>query len=156
MHCLIRSLAQRLCDDLARAEKAADGKKLSHYVVTRLDTRFGTVSLQCGFFGWHVPAGRTLMLAATVALEQKKDTPKEKTMQDAAQFVQLAQTLCYDLARAEKATDGKKGTQDAIASNISRGVAIPSWPVFWVLVFVCGFWFCVFVLVFGFVLLFVL
>ena len=29
-------------------------------------------------------------------------------MQDAAQFVQLAQTLCYDLARAEKATDGKK------------------------------------------------
>ena len=29
-------------------------------------------------------------------------------MQDFAQFVQLAQTLCYDLARAEKATDGKK------------------------------------------------
>ena len=29
-------------------------------------------------------------------------------MQDAAQFVQLAQTLYYDLARAEKATDGKK------------------------------------------------
>ena len=28
-------------------------------------------------------------------------------MQDSAQFVQLAQTLCYDLARAEKATDGK-------------------------------------------------
>ena len=25
-----------------------------------------------------------------------------------AQFVQLAETLCYDLARAEKATDGKK------------------------------------------------
>ena len=36
------------------------------------------------------------------------DTPKEETMQDVAQFVQLAQTLCYDLARAEKATDGKK------------------------------------------------
>ena len=36
------------------------------------------------------------------------DAPKEETMQDAAQFVQLAQTLCYDLARAEKATDGKK------------------------------------------------
>ena len=34
-------------------------------------------------------------------------TPKEETMQDAAQFVQLTQTLCYDLARAEKATDGK-------------------------------------------------
>ena len=29
-------------------------------------------------------------------------------MQDSAQFVQLAQTLCYDLARAKKATDGKK------------------------------------------------
>ena len=29
-------------------------------------------------------------------------------MQDIAQFVQLAQALCYDLARAEKATDGKK------------------------------------------------
>ena len=29
-------------------------------------------------------------------------------MQDIAQFVQLAQTLCCDLARAEKATDGKK------------------------------------------------
>ena len=29
-------------------------------------------------------------------------------MQDIAQFVQKAQTLCYDLARAEKATDGKK------------------------------------------------
>ena len=28
-------------------------------------------------------------------------------MQDAAQFVQLTETLCYDLARAEKATDGK-------------------------------------------------
>ena len=26
MHCLIRSLAQTLCDDLARAEKAKDGK----------------------------------------------------------------------------------------------------------------------------------
>ena len=38
------------------------------------------------------------------------DTPKEETMQDAAQFVQLTQTLCYDLARAEKATDGKKNT----------------------------------------------
>ena len=36
------------------------------------------------------------------------ETPKEETMQDAAQFVQLTQTLCYDLARAEKATDGKK------------------------------------------------
>ena len=29
-------------------------------------------------------------------------------MQDIAQFVQMAQTLCYDLARAEKATDGKR------------------------------------------------
>ena len=29
-------------------------------------------------------------------------------MQASTQFVQLAQTLCYDLARAEKATDGKK------------------------------------------------
>ena len=36
------------------------------------------------------------------------DIPKEKTVQDAAQFVQLTQTLCYGLARAEKATDGKK------------------------------------------------
>ena len=36
------------------------------------------------------------------------DTPKEETMQDVAPFVLLAQTLCYDLARAEKATDGKK------------------------------------------------
>ena len=35
-------------------------------------------------------------LARAIELEQKK------------QFVQLAQTLCYDLARAEKATDGKK------------------------------------------------
>ena len=33
-------------------------------------------------------------------------------MQDAAQFVQLAQTLYYDLARAEKATDGKKALVD--------------------------------------------
>ena len=32
---------------------------------------------------------------------------EEETMQDAAQFVQLTQTLCYDLA-SEKATDGKK------------------------------------------------
>ena len=39
------------------------------------------------------------------------DTPKEETMQDVAQFVQLAQILCYDLARAEKATDGKKHVQ---------------------------------------------
>ena len=29
-------------------------------------------------------------------------------MQDIAHFVQMAQTLCYDLARAEKAKDGKK------------------------------------------------
>ena len=37
-------------------------------------------------------------------------------MQDAAQFVQLAQTLCYDLARAEKATDGKKKWQKRVIS----------------------------------------
>ena len=48
-------------------------------------------------------------------------------MQDAAQFVQLAQTLCYDLARAEKATDGKKkggggsgGLELIIWFNLSR------------------------------------
>ena len=35
-------------------------------------------------------------------------TPKEETMQAAEQFVQLTQTLCYDLAKAKKATDGKK------------------------------------------------
>ena len=38
--------------------------------------------------------------------------PPRGNMQDIAQFVQLAQTLCYDLARAEKATDGKKRTYD--------------------------------------------
>ena len=38
------------------------------------------------------------------------DTPKEETIEDAAQFVQLTQTLCCDLARAEKTTDGKKNT----------------------------------------------
>ena len=27
MHCVIRSSAERLCDDLARAEEAKDGKK---------------------------------------------------------------------------------------------------------------------------------
>ena len=32
MHCLIRSLAQTLCDDLARAEKAKDGKKVAWQV----------------------------------------------------------------------------------------------------------------------------
>ena len=32
----------------------------------------------------------------------------KRTMQDAAQFVQLTHTLCYNLARAEKATDRKK------------------------------------------------
>ena len=40
------------------------------------------------------------------------DTPKEETMQAGAQFVQLAQTLYYDLARAEKATDRKKIFED--------------------------------------------
>ena len=47
-------------------------------------------------------------------------------MQDSAQFVQLAQTLCYDLARAEKATDGKKEQQafNAIA-NANAEKSIP-------------------------------
>ena len=38
------------------------------------------------------------------------DTPKEETMQDNAQFkIRSTDTkLCYDLARDEKATDGKK------------------------------------------------
>ena len=31
-----------------------------------------------------------------------------RDIQYSAQFVQMAQTLCYDLARAEKAKDGKK------------------------------------------------
>ena len=35
-------------------------------------------------------------------------------MQDITQFVQMAQTLCYDLARAEKATDGKKNHPDEL------------------------------------------
>ena len=48
------------------------------------------------------------------------------------------------------------GTQDAIATNISRRVAIPSWPGFCFLVLVFGFCFCVFVLVVFLVLLFVL
>ena len=39
------------------------------------------------------------------------DTPMRE-MQDFAQFFQMAQTLCYDLARAEKATDGKKKATD--------------------------------------------
>ena len=34
--------------------------------------------------------------------------PRMRNMQDIAQFVQMAQTLCYDLARAEKAKDEKK------------------------------------------------
>ena len=55
------------------------------------------------------------------------DTPKEETMQDAAQFVQLTQTLCYDLARAEKATDGKKNNH---RQSVSAGKtnAIPTEP----------------------------
>ena len=39
-------------------------------------------------------------------------------MQDFAQFVQLAQTLCYDLARAEKATDGK--LKDRITPHVTN------------------------------------
>ena len=34
MLCLIRSLAQILCDDLARAEKAKDGKKMEKYTTS--------------------------------------------------------------------------------------------------------------------------
>ena len=36
------------------------------------------------------------------------ETPNEERLQDAAQFVQLTQTLCYDLTRAKKATNRKK------------------------------------------------
>ena len=46
-------------------------------------------------------------------------------------------------------------TQDAIATNVSRRAAIPSWPRFCLLVLVFSFWFCVFVLVLVLVLLFV-
>ena len=44
------------------------------------------------------------------------DSPMRET-QDTAQFVQMAQTLCYDLARAEKAKDGKKWFRVFFCSN---------------------------------------
>ena len=49
------------------------------------------------------------------------ETPKEETMQDAAQFVQLTQTLCYDLARAKKATDGKNNIG---SEQITKGIGL--------------------------------
>ena len=54
--------------------------------------------------------------------------PKEGMMQDSAQFVQLAQTLCYDLARAEKATDGKNIAQQC---RIKRVRTFAGYRWFW-------------------------
>ena len=48
-------------------------------------------------------------------------------MQDSAQFVQLAQTLCYDLARAEKATDGKKKRRQG-TKRATRASPVPCLP----------------------------
>ena len=52
-------------------------------------------------------------------------------MQDIAQFVQLAQTLCYDRARAEKATDGKKAKNKKIekAADVFFVSALALWRV---------------------------
>ena len=36
------------------------------------------------------------------------DLARAEKAKDGKKFVQMAQTLCYDLARAEKAKDGKK------------------------------------------------
>ena len=101
-HRLIRSLAQILCDDLAIAEEATDGKKKFWFgvlVVFRFCCVCGFVvfCLFCVFlfvwspshtdkFGFCRGPGSLLRL------------PKEETMQDALQFVQLTQRLCYDLA----------------------------------------------------------
>ena len=66
------------------------------------------VSLNMWFLIFFVRSPSHMDNIWTVWVLLSFDTPKEETMQEAAQFVQLTQTLCYDLARAEKATDEKK------------------------------------------------
>ena len=69
------------------------------------------VGFRCLFFGFLLRFGLSpshMDVLDCVWVHALFCYSKEGMLHAAAQLVQLAQTLCYDLARAEKATDGKK------------------------------------------------